>query len=108
MRQAVHGGFDRHRDLLLHLFGGAALPLGDDVHVVVRDVGIGSIGRLWKEMMPQQTGGARAPGRRSAGSARSQRGCESSFIPGRAKRAFDGNPHQLGACPDIDVLRKRL
>ena len=38
MRNAVHLNFDGDGDLLLDFFGGAAGPLGDDLHVVVGDV----------------------------------------------------------------------
>ncbi len=38
---AGHLYFDRDGDLLLNLFGGAAGPLGDDLDVVVGDVGVG-------------------------------------------------------------------
>ena len=41
VRQAVHLSFDGDGDLLLDFFGGATGPLGDDLHVVVGDVGIG-------------------------------------------------------------------
>ena len=41
MRDAVDGDFDGDSDLLLHLFGGAAGPLRDDLDVVVGDVRIG-------------------------------------------------------------------
>ena len=40
VRNAVHHDFDGNRHLLLHLFGGAARPLRDDVDVVVRHVRI--------------------------------------------------------------------
>ena len=40
VRDAVHHDFDRDGDLLLHFFGGAAGPLGDDLDVVVGDVRI--------------------------------------------------------------------
>ena len=41
VRNAVHRDFDGNGDLLLHLFGGAAGPLRDDLNVVVGDIGIG-------------------------------------------------------------------
>ena len=41
VRNAVHHDFERNGDLLLHLFGRNAGPLGDDLDVVVGDVGIG-------------------------------------------------------------------
>ena len=40
VRQAVHHDFQRNRHLLFDLFGGAAGPLRDDVHVVVGHVRI--------------------------------------------------------------------
>ena len=43
---AVHLDFKRNRDLLLDLLGGNAGPLGDDLHIVVGDVGIGFHGQL--------------------------------------------------------------
>ena len=43
---AGHLDFDRHRDLALDLFGAAARPLGDDLHVVVGDVGVGFDGQI--------------------------------------------------------------
>ena len=48
MRNAVHLNFDGNGDLLLHFFGGAAGPLGDDLHVVVGDIGIGFDGEIVK------------------------------------------------------------
>ena len=41
VRDARHLDLDGNGDLLLDLFGGAAGPLRDDLHVVVGDVGIG-------------------------------------------------------------------
>src|SRR5580693_2603267 len=46
VRQPVHLDFDGNGDLLLDLFGGAAGPLGDDLDVVVGDVGIGLDGKV--------------------------------------------------------------
>ena len=43
---AGHLDFDRHRDLALDLFGAAARPLGDDLDVVVGDVGVGLDGQV--------------------------------------------------------------
>src|SRR5271155_575075 len=40
VRQAVHLNFDGDGDLLFDFFGGAAGPLGDDLDVIVGDVGI--------------------------------------------------------------------
>ena len=45
VRNAIHLHFDRHGDLLLHLLGGAARPLRDDLDVVVRHVRI----RLYRQ-----------------------------------------------------------
>ena len=41
VRDAVHHGFERNRDLLLDLLGGNSGPLSDDFDVVVGHVGIG-------------------------------------------------------------------
>src|SRR6185369_2550233 len=38
---AVQLNFQRHRDLLLHFLGGVARPLGDDLRVGIRDIGVG-------------------------------------------------------------------
>ena len=46
VRDAGHLNLDRDGDLLLDLFGGAAGPLGDDLDVVVGDVGIGLDGEI--------------------------------------------------------------
>ena len=46
VRHAVHHDLQRNRDLLLHLLGGDSRPLRDDLHVVVRDVGIRFDGKL--------------------------------------------------------------
>ena len=46
VRNAGHLDFDRHGDLLLDLFGGAAGPLRDDLDVVVGDVGVGLDGKV--------------------------------------------------------------
>jgi hypothetical protein len=43
---AGHLDFDGDGDLLLNLFRGAAGPLGDDLNVVVGDVGIGFDGKI--------------------------------------------------------------
>ena len=50
---AGHLDFDRHGDLALDLFGAAARPLGDDLHVVVGHVGIGFDGQVAEATMPQ-------------------------------------------------------
>src|SRR6185437_12443043 len=47
---AIHGHFDRDRDLLLDLLGGDAGPLRDDFDVVVGDVGIG----LYRKVVERQ------------------------------------------------------
>ena len=41
VRKPVHLDFDGNGDLLFHFFGGAARPLGDDLNVIVGDVGVG-------------------------------------------------------------------
>ena len=41
VRQTVHLNFDGDGDLLFDFFGGAAGPLGDDLDIIVGDVGIG-------------------------------------------------------------------
>ena len=46
VRNAGHLDLDRHRDLALDLLGAAARPLGDDLDVVVGDVGIGFDGQV--------------------------------------------------------------
>src|SRR5271165_6321998 len=46
VRHTRHLDFDRHGDLALDLFCTAAGPLGDDLHVVVGDVGIGLDGKI--------------------------------------------------------------
>ena len=45
---AGHLNLDGHGDLALNLFGAAARPLGDDLDVVVGDVGIGFDGQVAK------------------------------------------------------------
>ena len=45
VRDAVHRGFKRNRDLLLDLLGGDSRPLGDDLNVVVGHVRIGFDGK---------------------------------------------------------------
>ena len=52
VRHSGHLNFDRDGDLLLDFFGGSARPLGDDGHVVVRDVRIGLDRQLWNETAP--------------------------------------------------------
>ena len=46
VRDAGHLDLDGRGDLLLDLFGGAAGPLGDDLNVVVGDVGVGLDGKV--------------------------------------------------------------
>ena len=46
VRNAVHDDFQRNGDLLLDLLGRNSRPLGDDLDVVVRHVGIGFDGKL--------------------------------------------------------------
>ena len=46
VRDAVHHDFERNRDLLLDLFRGDSRPLRDDLHIVVRHVGIRFDGKL--------------------------------------------------------------
>src|SRR5579871_2940698 len=41
MRDAVHHDLDGNSDLLFHFFSGASGPLGDDLDVIVGDVGVG-------------------------------------------------------------------
>ena len=48
VRQPVHHDFDGNRDLLLHLFGGAAGPLRNDLDVVVGYVGISFHGQRYE------------------------------------------------------------
>jgi len=40
VRHPVHHGLEWNRNLLLHLLGGDSWPLRDDLHVIIRDVGI--------------------------------------------------------------------
>ena len=53
VRHAVHHDLKRNGDLLLHLFGGAARPLGDDLDVVVGHVGIRFDGQAVERDQPQ-------------------------------------------------------
>src|SRR5258706_13529140 len=46
MGEAVHHDFERNRDLLLDLFGGASGPLRDDLNVVVGDIRVSFNGKL--------------------------------------------------------------
>ncbi len=48
MGDPVHLHFDRDRDLLFSLLGRSARPLGDDLHPVVRHVGVGFDGQRLK------------------------------------------------------------
>lgn len=41
VRHAIQLHFERHRNLLLHFFGGMPRPLADDLRVGVSDIGIG-------------------------------------------------------------------
>jgi hypothetical protein len=41
VRDAIYGILDRNRNLLFDLLGGNPRPLGDDLDVVIGDVGIG-------------------------------------------------------------------
>src|SRR6516165_4233745 len=41
LRNTVHGDFQRNGDLLFHLLGRDSRPLGNDLHIVVGDVGVG-------------------------------------------------------------------
>ncbi len=45
---ARHDNFQRDRDLLLNLFGGAAGPLSDDGDVIVGNVRVGFDGEVMK------------------------------------------------------------
>ena len=61
---ARHADFEGDGDLLLDVFGGAAGPLGDDVDVVVGDVGIGLDGEVVKgDDAPAEQAGPRRPAR---------------------------------------------
>ena len=57
--------FDRNRDLLFHLFGGAARPLRDHLDVIVGDVGI----RLHRQIVERN----RAPDEQQDGQRRHQK-----------------------------------
>jgi len=46
MRNAVHLNLDGNGDLLLDFFRGSAGPLGDDLRVIVSDVGVGFHGKV--------------------------------------------------------------
>jgi hypothetical protein len=46
VRQPVHHDFNGDGDLLLHLFGRAARPLRDDLHVVVGYIRISFDGQI--------------------------------------------------------------
>ena len=48
VRESVHLHFDGNGDLLLDFLGGASRPLGDDLYVIVGDVGIGFDGQVVK------------------------------------------------------------
>ena len=48
VRNAGHLNLDRHGDLALDLFGAAARPLRDDLHIVVGHIGIGLDGQIAK------------------------------------------------------------
>jgi hypothetical protein len=69
-----HLNFDRHRDLALNLLGAAPRPLGDDLHVVVGDVGVGLNGKgAERNNAPNGEDEQLRPGRASGFSAQSRR-----------------------------------
>ena len=48
MRDSSHLDFSRNRNLFFDVFSGMAGPLGDDVHVIVGNIGIGIDGKIVK------------------------------------------------------------
>ena len=78
---AVHHVFEGDRDLLLHLLGRPAGPLGDDPGVIVGDVGIGLDREMVEgNMPPPEEKEARRPAQSAGCSGRNRRQRVSSYL----------------------------